>query len=583
MLLALAFALALGALAVSPFRHAAEVTLAKRTLLQLAAAGALLWIALDAPLRARCLAGFSRAPLRTLGLAGLALLAWTGASLAWAPTAVFGLPLWSDAAAAAAMLVAVSTLCTTPAARAGIAAALVVGASATALLGIAQFLFGFDAIPQSGPPAATFGNRNFAAQVVVLALPLSLVGVRVARTPAVWLGSLGALSAMVVFLVYARSSAGWICGALALAIVAAPLLRANAGAMRVPAGRGRIAAAVVALVAVAGLGRLDPDDPALATQSVSGEIATLGRDARAYSGEGFAGVRGSARGRVAMLYNTGPMIADHPVAGVGLGAWRIYYPRYANAVVETGIGLRSLPFETHNDYAQIVAETGLVGGALAAWLAVAVAIALRRAIAAAPEGPERLMAWGAAASLAALAVNAAVSFPLQKTVPVIWGAAILGLLLGPLLPDPRAADPAEPRWWRAAFAGGAAALLTAASVHAVDAWRYDLALSRVLTTAASGADGQALRLGAALRERDRDDRVLLSRLGDIHLRRKSAAGLPYFERIEAFDPWNPANLMGLAWSHDYAGHDAEAIAYAERALEIVPGCGPCARFLAARR
>ena len=49
------------------------------------------------------------------------------------------------------------------------------------------------------------------------------------------------------------------------------------------------------------------------------------------------------------------MIKDHPILGVGLGAYQFVYPRYDQS---SGI-LRAE--QAHNDYLHIIAETGIVG------------------------------------------------------------------------------------------------------------------------------------------------------------------------------------------------------------------------------
>jgi len=79
---------------------------------------------------------------------------------------------------------------------------------------------------------------------------------------------------------------------------------------------------------------------------------------------------GSARMRFALLQTAGRMVADHPVLGVGLGAYA-----HANRDYNPALGA----YDTHNTYVNIAAETGLPG--LILFLAMMVSL-LREAIAA---------------------------------------------------------------------------------------------------------------------------------------------------------------------------------------------------------
>jgi O-antigen ligase len=55
------------------------------------------------------------------------------------------------------------------------------------------------------------------------------------------------------------------------------------------------------------------------------------------------------------------MIKDHPVIGVGLGAYPLAYTRY-----DPSSGYQRVE-QSHNDYLQIIADAGLLGGLIALW------------------------------------------------------------------------------------------------------------------------------------------------------------------------------------------------------------------------
>jgi O-antigen ligase len=77
--------------------------------------------------------------------------------------------------------------------------------------------------------------------------------------------------------------------------------------------------------------------------------------------QSFHSVRG------AIWQDTWRMIRENPFTGVGLGAYETAYPIYA---WDRGMGW--ITAEAHNDYLQILADAGVIGGALALWFLVAV-------------------------------------------------------------------------------------------------------------------------------------------------------------------------------------------------------------------
>lgn len=70
--------------------------------------------------------------------------------------------------------------------------------------------------------------------------------------------------------------------------------------------------------------------------------------------------------RQAVWRDTLTMIRANPVLGVGLGAFETVYPIYSR-----GDGSMRIEF-AHNDYLQVLADAGIVGGALAIWFIAAI-------------------------------------------------------------------------------------------------------------------------------------------------------------------------------------------------------------------
>jgi O-antigen ligase len=103
------------------------------------------------------------------------------------------------------------------------------------------------------------------------------------------------------------------------------------------------------------------------------------------------------------------IVADHPLIGTGLGtfpdAWLRHYPP----------GTANVWKETHNDYLQVAAETGLVGAALLAWgLVVMMRRHLFGAVGPNRSGkPQPALRHGMAIGLLSLLFHSLVDFSLQ--------------------------------------------------------------------------------------------------------------------------------------------------------------------------
>ncbi len=85
---------------------------------------------------------------------------------------------------------------------------------------------------------------------------------------------------------------------------------------------------------------------------------------------GAAGADASKAGplqdfRFVIWKDTLRMISQHPVAGIGLGAYETVYPRFTEYA-----GTGGFVAQAHNDYLQILADAGILGGALAVWFLV---------------------------------------------------------------------------------------------------------------------------------------------------------------------------------------------------------------------
>ncbi|MFN7948628.1 MAG: O-antigen ligase family protein [Blastocatellia bacterium] len=99
------------------------------------------------------------------------------------------------------------------------------------------------------------------------------------------------------------------------------------------------------------------------------------------------------------------LIRDNPVFGVGLGAYPTAYPIYSRSD-ELNVS------QAHNDYLQVLADSGLIGGVLAVWFLIAVWRAVRQGLRQRdPLGSG--LAIGGGIGMAGLLIHSLVDFNLQ--------------------------------------------------------------------------------------------------------------------------------------------------------------------------
>ncbi|MBI4470777.1 MAG: O-antigen ligase family protein [Acidobacteria bacterium] len=99
---------------------------------------------------------------------------------------------------------------------------------------------------------------------------------------------------------------------------------------------------------------------------------------------------------------------QHPLFGVGLGAFPRAYPLYDESPGVFTVG------EAHNDYLQILSDTGLVGGALGGCFLYFLVTRSRRALGS-PRREDRAAALGATVGVCGILVHSLVDFNLQIT------------------------------------------------------------------------------------------------------------------------------------------------------------------------
>ncbi len=231
------------------------------------------------------------------------------------------------------------------------------GATLASLWVALQFWFDLRLFPQAAIPASTFVNRNFFSEFVVSTLPFSVLLAAQARGS----GQIALRVFTTAFNMLAILMTGTRSGLVALVLLALvlPLILwlyrdhfAWAGWRR----SQKLLALLILLGTVFGLGSVDSRNPQLLAERMgaTGTERSLARLRMLTSVDEYT--TGSASARLAMWKSTARLMADHPLGGVGAGAWEVAIPPYQ----AEGTQLEA-DYYAHNDILQLLAEYGLAG------------------------------------------------------------------------------------------------------------------------------------------------------------------------------------------------------------------------------
>lgn len=317
----------------------------------------------------------------------------------------------------------VSVIDDTEDARQHLLEAITIASAAVAAIGLLQHLELLPLrIPVISTPGSTFGNRNFAAEAMAMALPLGLAAVGGARRLDLRAAMWGSLALEIVFLAVTRARGAWVGAACGLG-AALWLSR-----IRVSRASLAIALSVVVLAGVAAAlpGRYNPRD-AGDSKRYSGVVEVLE--------EGFDVRSTAVKTRLGLWRRTAAMVRDQPLFGVGPGNWPVVFPRYAEpgARREAVLSATLAPRQAHDDLLERTAETGIPGFLALVALAAGAAIAVRRRLRVGDaNGP--VTAGAAGGALVALAVLSLAGFPLEMPGTL----ALAGLSLGLVAADTQA-------------------------------------------------------------------------------------------------------------------------------------------------
>jgi tetratricopeptide (TPR) repeat protein len=253
----------------------------------------------------------------------------------------------------------------------------------------------------------------------------------------------------------------------------------------------------------------------------------------------------------------------------------VHYPRYSSsAVVDRFVTSKTQVTRAHNDLLQNLAELGLIGTALLAWLGIAVFRAFAKLVGRSAPGT-RHTAMAVAAGLAGLLVVACFSFPLRRAVPPFTAMVLLGVLAASLVEYGRAGPAGGPlRLPRRVPIVAAGLVLLLTLVHGRTQYRRLVADRHFLKMKLARSEGDwagVIAEGMKAHAYDPGCRQALVQVAKAHVMLDSARkAIPLL--MEVVDAWpnhmNAHNALGVACLM-VGDFDGAAVHY-RRAIEIKP-------------
>lgn len=129
------------------------------------------------------------------------------------------------------------------------------------------------------------------------------------------------------------------------------------------------------------------------------------------------------------------MLRDHPVAGIGLGNFEAIYPQYQSFPTDLVVDY------AHNDFAEVIAETGLIGAALIIWaLVIFFRLAFRNLGERLKNESKSGSSWiqlGAAVGCCGLLVHSFFDFNLHIPANAAWFAVLAAIATTTVTAQPR--------------------------------------------------------------------------------------------------------------------------------------------------
>lgn len=392
------------------------------------------------------------------------------------------------------------------------------GSIPIALIGISQYFgLGWEDLPSSANPSATFFHRNAAAEYLIAIIPFGWYLAHLADTRRKRISYTTITSICCAYLVFTRCRGAWI-GIGVASLVVWLIYRRVAGLKnpRLRPFRKWISPTIAVVIVLAAFlpDRISTPGSQHFDEKKDSALAALTSIA---DGSGH-------RGRLSLWAHTVTMSLDHPLLGVGLGNWEYVYPEYARG---DQVNVNASPRRPHNDFLWILSETGVVG--LAAFLGFLFFV-FRSGFNALSSPSSRPLAAACLVVVLAHLGDGLFNFPRERITPafLFWFSAG-----GLLRLDPRQARPEVGRWGLAL----AGLLLLATTYVTVNRLNYDVHHLKVYRAEREQAWDEVIRSG---------------------------------ERASAIGDYRANTFIAMGRAHERQGRPSQAVDAHRRALTLHP-------------
>lgn len=292
---------------------------------------------------------------------------------------------------------------------------LLIGASIVATIGILQHLFLLDFFFQTVPPAATLGNKNMVAHIMVLILPL---GFYLFVTGKKGIGTyLSGVAVVVVtlYIFYTKTRSAWLAVALEWLFVVGYLLFNQ---QRKTIGKEKTVITILSIFFLLLMVNISSSGWTPVFEVLSNRVSD--------TYQSIVNTQGSSQNdRYAIWLATLNMIVDNPVLGSGLGSffYNLSNEGYANYKI---IGVKRV----HNDFLELAVELGLIGVFVLFAIIITTTARIIKAIKHNFDNNNGFLLYMLTIAIIASMVNALFSFPYQMIIPVSIAGIYIGILFG---------------------------------------------------------------------------------------------------------------------------------------------------------
>lgn len=433
-----------------------------------------------------------------------------------------------------------------------------------AMYALYQFLAGSNRVwgferPEAydGRGSGTYICPNHLAGLLEMLLPVGLAMVLLGRDSLVNRVLIGyAVVMMLGGLAVTVSRGGWIAAGVALAVLGGVLIRYR--------NYRRLVLVAAAVVVLAG--------------GVFVKRSTSVQDRFRLMFQG--GQLQDVRIRYWLTQATAAMWWDHFWVGVGPAHFDVRFPQYRPREVQ------SRPLWAHNDYLNVLADWGLIGGGLLGGAVLLIGLGVPRTWRYVNRERDGLVrkrsdraahVLGVSIGLLALGVHSAMDFNLQ-----IPANAMVAMVLAASLTSHRRFSTRE-FWVRPRLAGRVAVTLAGGvtvvylGMQGVQRWREVGTIEGALRAPNAEAQWQLLNAAVRIEPKNAESAARLGEFyrlesweGSAQWRWMADQALEWFGRAIALNPWETFNHTRLGMCLDWLGRTEEATPHFERALALDP-------------